>query len=120
MTHQTRSFRSMNHPRGTRGPLLAAVQTALPGLAPVASEWSGNPRDFYDRPVKLRGTISGVRVDVMLGREACMDAGAPDPEVEDFGTPSVTLSGDDTRAMEALWSQLTTALAAAGYADVTR
>lgn len=118
-----RCYLDFRRPHAQRTPGQAAVADALIAvLGPVAltrDPWNGNPRDFYERAVHLRGVPAGadaVRFDIELGRERCQSTSGPIDE--DLSHIKVLLSGP-APALDALWQQLRDALAPQGYRDET-
>lgn len=103
-----------------RALLQRALEAVVGPLRVEEGPWEGNPRDHYGRNVTGTGSPRpGVTLRVDLGVEHAMGEGPPDPEAMHFERPLIRLTGPDLATLEALRTQLATALAAAGYDDVT-
>jgi hypothetical protein len=106
--------------RGTRRLTLAEWETWLAGaVGPVTTtcgEWSGNPRDYYTREIRLESARDDVRVELRLQDS---QRGPDDPEAFIDETPTVRLREASFESRLALWSALVDAFTRIDYRDRT-
>jgi hypothetical protein len=106
--------------QGTRRLTLAEWESWLAGaVGPVTTacdEWSGNPRDYYWREIRLTSARDGVRVELLLHDN---QRGPDDPEEFIDETPTVRLRDAPFEIRLALWTTLTDAFARIDYHDRT-